>query len=125
MNIFDVSTTCAGGNCTVGYQFQSDATGDHTGVVIHDMKVVGFKTGTTGYNMIAGTSMATPHVAGLAALVLTRNPDYLAADVVEAIKNGGTSNTFLTGKTTTGKSVSATGALSYIRAPTGVTAIQD
>lgn len=124
-NAFDMSPECAGVACSVGFQFLSNASNVSTGVVIYDLVFAGFKAGTTGYNMIQGTSMAAPHVAGLAALLLARNPNYTAVDVVTAIKNGGVANSALSGKTTTGKSVSATGALSFIQTPTGVTAVQD
>lgn len=124
-NILDVSPECTIGACTIGFHFASNTTGVNTGIVMYDMKFAGYKPATTGYNMTEGTSMAAPHVAGLAALLLARNPDYTAADVIKAIKNGGTTNTFLASKTTTGKSVSATGSLSYIQTPTGVTAVQN
>ena len=123
-NIFDVSAECAENDCAVGFSFMSDHETVSSGVVVHSMKMISFETGTAGYNMTRGTSMAAPHVSGLAALLRTRNPNYTAADVVAAIKNGGINNTFLATKTTTGKSVSATGALAYIRPPTGVTAVQ-
>jgi thermitase len=128
-DIFDVSPECATDDCTIGFHFVSDtpATGHtiSTGAVINSMKLISFAPGTAGYNMSRGTSMAAPHVSGVAALVRARNPNYTAADVVNAIKAGGTVNAYLTLKTTSGNSVSATGALSYIRSPTGVTAVQD
>jgi subtilisin family serine protease len=65
--------------------------------------------------------MATPEVAGVAALVWSHNPQFTYTDVVNAIKQGGRSIPALTGKTTTGKAVDALGALTYIAPPTGIT----
>ncbi|MFF2447966.1 S8 family serine peptidase [Neobacillus sp. NPDC058068] len=39
------------------------------------------------YQIMSGTSMATPHVAGIAALVLAAHPDYSPADVKTALMN--------------------------------------
>ncbi|MFP5111342.1 S8 family serine peptidase [Bacillaceae bacterium C204] len=39
------------------------------------------------YARISGTSMATPHVAGIAALILQAHPDYKPADVKAALMN--------------------------------------
>ena len=48
-------------------------------------------TSTTATNTISGTSMATPHVTGVAALYLQGNPSASPATVSSAIVNGATS----------------------------------
>lgn len=47
---------------------------------------------STATNTISGTSMAAPHVAGAAALVLQSNPSATPAAVAEAIRSQATSN---------------------------------
>ncbi|MBM2615305.1 S8 family peptidase [Actinoplanes sp. LDG1-06] len=44
----------------------------------------------TATNTISGTSMASPHVAGAAALVLSRNPSYTPAQVRDSLVNNAT-----------------------------------
>lgn len=49
-------------------------------------------TSNSATNTISGTSMATPHVAGAAALYLAGNPNASPATVRNALVNGGTTN---------------------------------
>ena len=120
----DISS-CITANCTVGFQLRS-MTGPPPsggGAEILAFQITTRQLNNVTYNVIEGTSMATPHVTGLAAMLRAYNPNYTVADVVNSIKSGGTTLASLAGKTTTGKAVNALGSLSYINAPTGVTAV--
>ncbi|MFG3039394.1 S8 family peptidase [Streptomyces sp. NPDC048330] len=52
----------------------------------------GWNTGDTATNTISGTSMATPHVAGAAAIYLAGHPSATPAQVSAALVNGATPN---------------------------------
>ncbi|GAA3896196.1 hypothetical protein GCM10022244_02850 [Streptomyces gulbargensis] len=52
----------------------------------------GWHTGDTATNTISGTSMATPHVAGAAAVHLAGHPSATPAQVASALVNGSTPN---------------------------------
>ncbi len=56
-----------------------------------------------GYDSYSGTSMATPHVAGAAALVLSVNPELNVIELKELLMNSGDDNAALDGKTVSGK----------------------
>lgn len=47
---------------------------------------------TVGATTISGTSMATPHVAGVAALILASNPGQTASQVTSVLRNGATTS---------------------------------
>ncbi|WP_448547441.1 S8 family serine peptidase [Thalassotalea fusca] len=64
-----------------------------------------------GYDSFSGTSMATPHVAGVAALVLSVNPDLTTVELKELLMNSGDDNADLDGKTVSGKRLNAHTAL--------------
>lgn len=60
--------------------------GPEVDVVAPGNKIASTYLGNT-YAYMSGTSMATPHVAGLAALILARNPSTNPSQVEEQIKN--------------------------------------
>ena len=64
-----------------------------------------------GYSSFTGTSMATPHVAGAAALVLSVNPDLTAVELKELLMNSGDVNPATEGKTVSGKRLNVHNAL--------------
>jgi thermitase len=68
------------------------------------------------YTAIAGTSMAAPHVAGVAALVRTLDPGAPPAQVVQALKNGAKPVFGMAGVTVTGGAVDAVGAMDAVLA---------
>ncbi|MGZ3694576.1 MAG: S8 family serine peptidase [Bdellovibrionota bacterium] len=113
---------CLTATCNIGLQLTSNATVVNYGVAVLLFTIEKTVLNATSYNTISGTSMATPIVAGIAALVRTYNPNYTAADVVASVKNGGVAAAALSGKSTTGKAANMLGSLSYITTPTGVTA---
>src|SRR5205085_11647526 len=63
------------------------------------------------YSYFDGTSMASPHVAGTAALVLAAHPEFTLARLRAALLFGGTPTQVLNATTITGRRVSAIGAL--------------
>jgi subtilisin family serine protease len=63
------------------------------------------------YTAIAGTSMATPHVSGVAALVRSVDPGASPSQVVQALRNGAKAVSGMAGVTVTGGVVDAVGAM--------------
>jgi subtilisin family serine protease len=61
------------------------------------------KRNQSSYGSHSGTSMATPHVTGAAALYAAAHPSSTAADIKAALLSGGVPTGSLTGKTVTGK----------------------
>ncbi len=92
----------------LGFRFISNGTTTGYGVDIDNLK---FKGVSGGYEFLNGTSMATPHVAGLASLVWSYAPTLTYAQVKNIILNSVDKKASLTGKVSTGGRINATSAL--------------
>jgi subtilisin family serine protease len=80
-------------------------------VLCRDSTYLDDKTTVGNYVPFSGTSMATPHVAGIAALVRSAAPGLSAVQTVEVIEQGGVPLASLGGKTATGCTANASGAI--------------
>lgn len=110
---------CLGeGVCPLGFQLQSDADDNRSGISVQTLDLLTVESGTDLGVFLSGTSMAAPHVAGVAAMLRAFNPDYTAKDVKAALLGGGEPVGDLAETTVSGNAVNAMGALAFIRKPT-------
>lgn len=112
---------CLTPTCVAALRFTSDEAGTDTGPRLFSSTLHLARRGSAVYDYTGGTSMATAHTTGVAALVWAYNPSYTAADVANAVKYSGDVLSELQALTATGRALDAMEALRYINAPTGVT----
>ncbi|MFA6257393.1 MAG: S8 family serine peptidase [Candidatus Paceibacterota bacterium] len=93
------------------------------GCRIDDIKITRYSDGSDEkYDYMNGTSMATPHVAGLAALLRGYNPSLTLMQVKNVILTTGDSLASLSGKTVSGKRINMQSALQSVNPAKAITA---
>lgn len=112
--------TCFTSSCYFGLQATTNASQTGFGLGLYDVASAQYEFITNQYAVHSGTSMATPHATGVAALVASLNPSYTSAEIKAAVEKSGRPRTSLIGKTKTGKSVDAYGAVTYVAPVTGL-----
>ncbi len=99
------------------FELWTDTSGTVDGVYVDDLRFVcrASNYSADSYWLNEGTSMATPHVSGVAALVRAAVPAASAAQVVTAIREGAAPLSSLAGKTVTGGRADAPAAIAAAR----------
>lgn len=117
------------GTVHVRFRFASDADAGAAGWFIDNIALTAASNIYSGseYRYMSGTSMAAPHVSGLAALVWGHRPDLTYAQVKSVILSSVDKLSALTGKVASGGRINALNALNSLdaavaAAPTGLTA---
>ena len=101
-----------------GLGFHSDLDGIvGDGGYLDDLSLGCLLPNAAAYNTISGTSMAAPHVAGVAALVKAAHPGFTVAQIKAAILSGVDRLPGLAGKVTTGGRLNACKAVGGCSAP--------
>jgi subtilisin family serine protease len=97
----------------VRFRFVADEVFNYDGAYVDDVAIrcISATYGTNDYNSIQGTSMATPHVAGVAALLVAQNPARTTAQVRTLLTSSVDSLAQLVGRTATGGRLNACRAL--------------
>jgi len=98
---------------------------NYNGCLVDDVKVIKRVVSNGSdeqYDYSDGTSMAAPHVAGLAALIEGYNPNLTSAQVKSSILTTGDSLASLSGKTVSGERINAQKALQAVNPAKTITA---
>jgi hypothetical protein len=111
-------------NINVGFQLSSDDVDEDDGVYIDDVTLKTRDLMITGYGYFpyAGTSMAAPHVSGLAGLILARYPGITLDELKDRILNGVDILASLNGKVVTNGRINAYKSLGIPVRPKNLTA---
>ncbi|MEJ2169108.1 MAG: S8 family serine peptidase, partial [Desulfobacterales bacterium] len=104
----------------VRFWLSSDNIEVRDGYYIDDVRVTAASSSYSGeeYTFKSGTSMATPHVAGLAALIKAHNPALTATEIKALILGSVDSKAAWTGVVATGGRINAASALAALKYPT-------
>ncbi|HMS83935.1 MAG TPA: S8 family serine peptidase [Nitrospira sp.] len=106
------------------FRFVSDESLTFDGAYLDDVRiacVAGPPSRTTDYKFLQGTSMATPHVVGLAGLLLSVNPSLSVSELRSAILSTVDRNASLSAKVLSGGRINARAALNSVVANSTMT----
>jgi subtilisin family serine protease len=110
----------------IRFYFTSNNSGDDIGWYMDDVTVTAvsssFYDTDTEYEYLDGTSMAAPHVSGIAALIKAQNPSWTYKKIKPAIESSVNPVSSLSGKVVTGGRVNALNALVPPPAPDSLSA---
>jgi hypothetical protein len=111
---------------SLGFQLSSDDSSEEDGVYIDDviLKTRDFLITGYSYSYYMGTSMAAPHVSGLAGLILAYYPGIALNELKSRILNGVDVIPSLNGKVLTGGRINAYKSLGIPVGPTNLTAMR-
>ena len=94
---------------------------NYDGCLVDDINITKYSDGSDElYDYYQGTSMAAPHVAGLAALVWGYKPELSYTEVKDVILTTGDNLASLANKTVTGKRINAFNALNFLTPATHI-----
>ncbi|HEY6594358.1 MAG TPA: S8 family serine peptidase [Asanoa sp.] len=98
------------------FHLTSNASGNDDGVYIDNVRLAcpGGTYGSSDYQFLDGTSMASPHVAGAAAVIFSLRPSAPVAKVKAALLDSGDAVPALTTKTVSGRRLNLNAALTTL-----------
>ncbi|WP_074368944.1 S8 family serine peptidase, partial [Methanoculleus chikugoensis] len=121
----DLSDYCGDSSVYLRFRFVSDSANTYDGYYIDDVEVFYHAPNGNSYGYKSGTSMATPHVSGLAALVKAADPSLSTSQIKQTILSTVDAKSSLTGKVATGGRINAYRAVNSVATVVDAAVVSD